>query len=955
MMRKNGWIRSLAVLTALLLALPASWTAFAETITEPKYVNEGSEILDADIEVVGHAEALDVTSSEGSDTEVTVNGNVSLEAIENDSTALRVSSGAGSTTDVTVTGSVEATGIGEGGSEISGVWITSRGETTVFIYGDLVVTAEEMTAMGINTLDRQVLYILSRGGAGEEAIGSSGSVTVGGDMVVTSEDYTAIGINATQGGGNPQDVQVDIGGDLTVSGADADGIAAWCPDESAPPEKEFHIGGDLNVTGTQGDAHGVGLEGNQTTTVDITGDLNVSGAGEAWGVQTITGDNTVNIGGDVTAEGAYDTQGVVLGSMEEDDRTELTVGGSVNASSGEGNVVGVAAAGDGTVLVDIAGDVSAISVEGQEEALGLATIGNGEITVDIGGSVDASGAVATGVRTELVTGAFDEGTENPETAGTIAVNITGDVNAEGSEYAQGVSASVEEGTLTVDIGGALNASSSNGEGGGAVGLELTSASGGTITATVGEGITADGGSDGGVGVRAVVYDGGTVDVTVEAGGITSSGGESDYNNNAGVEVRNDGGTMNVDVTGDIDSTGMGIYVSGMNPDEETTAETTVHVDGNVTVTGEESFGIMTEARDHFAGNYVVTDGTFTGEADPDAELYAYGYIEDDEGSTEVPLYYDEETGTLYDDSGRIWEEERQENNSKAEILVEGDVTADGTAVLIDMESTLATVDLTADGTVSGGEHSIVLFGEADAEQVTVTVWEVQPNDADALVERAEWDDEGQQLNYTRDEEAEKQIQYIIRIDQPDYISTEGTTEHNGYQVAHEGDKVFVKLNIPDGYTLDSVWRDAGQSLEVIQDAQGRYYLAVPRGGGVELSVTLREIEILREEAPRMLTIVMDPNGGTIDGKEGSLVISAFEGKVFTLPEAPEKEGAAFLGWYATPYAKEDARWMEPAADSTELKQPGQKDRITKNVFYTAIWGETVAETEAAETAEGAVG
>ena len=41
--------------------------------------------------------------------------------------------------------------------------------------------------------------------------------------------------------------------------------------------------------------------------------------------------------------------------------------------------------------------------------------------------------------------------------------------------------------------------------------------------------------------------------------------------------------------------------------------------------------------------------------------------------------------------------------------------------------------------------------------------------------------------------------------------------------------------------------------------------------------------------------------------------------------------------------------------SAELKQPGQKDRITKNVFYTAIWGESAAEAEAAETGESAVG
>ncbi len=873
-MKKNGYRKVLAALLALLLAIPGSWTAFATETSSVEIYDEIADPVDGGIDVTDNNSVALSVNAEYENAGIVVNGDVNLEnSWASVPSAVSARSGESLNTTATINGNVNAVSTNtDPDGQISGVRVSGEGENVVYIYGGMVVTAEELMALGIDVsaLDEPQYSVLSRNGEGEgleeeNAVGASNSVTMSGDLIVTSDNNNAIGIGDTDKQ-TPGNLQVDIGGNLEVSGTNGTGIVIISPNSDGEPlEKEVVIGGNVDVTGTAGGAGGIMLEGNQTVTVDIAGDLTVTGNpdpqstdnsnDQAFGLVAMGGDNTVSIAGSVTVTGEGDS----IGTIGADGNNTMTIGGDVAAEGGV-NAIGVGAgtSEDETAEISVGGSVSAVSTgtESGSQAIGLGVDGNG----------------------------------------TAMVDITGDVTADGSLNATGVYAEVPGGELTVNIGGAVSATAEgDDEHGSVAGLELFTM-GGNITATVGEGVTAESGSANATGIGIYAYDS-TVNVTVENGGVTSNGVENI--NNAGVEISNNGAQVQVDVTGDIESNnGTGIVVYGDGSSAENPATTSVHVDGNVTSTGTDSHGIYADVSDE-------TDGT-----------------------------------------------ERIENNSQVEILVEGDVTGENTAVWIDADTTVGTVDLTVDGTVSGGEHSIVLSNEANPDQVSITVWEVKPNDAGALVERAEVNRDTGETVYTQDEEAEKQIQYIIHIAQPEYISTEGTTDSNGYQVAHEGDTVFVKLNIPEGFTLDSVWRDAGQTLNVVRNAKGEYYLAVPRGGGVELSVTLREI--VTEPAERPLTITMDPNGGTINGKEGILLIAAYDGRIFTLPAAPEKEGAEFLGWFATPYAKEDSRWAEPAADSKELKQAGQKDKITHNVFYTAIWGEPVAE-EAGEAAPAEAG
>ena len=180
--------------------------------------------------------------------------------------------------------------------------------------------------------------------------------------------------------------------------------------------------------------------------------------------------------------------------------------------------------------------------------------------------------------------------------------------------------------------------------------------------------------------------------------------------------------------------------------------------------------------------------------------------------------------------------------------------------------------------MEGKEHAIVLSEETIAENLTLTVWEVKPNDAGNIVERAqlvEDEEGGESIQYTADKDTEKLIQYIIKIEDnsKDYITATGTndfTASNGekYQVANEGDKILVKLNIPEGKELVGAYWNVDQTEEgkLLVDSEGNYYLEVPRGGGVELSLVMKDLPD-PETKTKNQTVVQTKKAALKDAKD----------------------------------------------------------------------------------------
>lgn len=106
------------------------------------------------------------------------------------------------------------------------------------------------------------------------------------------------------------------------------------------------------------------------------------------------------------------------------------------------------------------------------------------------------------------------------------------------------------------------------------------------------------------------------------------------------------------------------------------------------------------------------------------------------------------------------------------------------------------------------------------------------------------------VSLQEDTEAEKLIQYIIKIDDSSapYLAASGTKDFeagNGetYKVANEGDRVLVKLTIPEGKELVGAYWDQNQTAAgklLMDPSTGDYYVDVPRGGGVLLSLVLKD-------------------------------------------------------------------------------------------------------------------
>ena len=249
-----------------------------------------------------------------------------------------------------------------------------------------------------------------------------------------------------------------------------------------------------------------------------------------------------------------------------------------------------------------------------------------------------------------------------------------------------------------------------------------------------------------------------------------------------------------------------------------------------------------------------------------------------------------------------------------------------------------------DGTLEGGNHAVVLSSETVADNLTLTVWEIKKNEDDSVAETGEIDKNGD-LQTEEFEEFEKEIQYIIRLEQPKAgarLSTEGTYEYEGYDVAHEDDTVILKIDLESGYEITGAFGDVDKEVRLLRDENGDYYLVVPRGGAVQLSVTLRKIEEEKEAGPRqenlpVVSITLDPYEGILYGKTDPTVKAMTQGRWFNLPVAPEKEGSVFIGWYGTEYPRTDPRWSAPAEGSSLLLKEKARVQAVEDYFYTAIW------------------
>ena len=88
------------------------------------------------------------------------------------------------------------------------------------------------------------------------------------------------------------------------------------------------------------------------------------------------------------------------------------------------------------------------------------------------------------------------------------------------------------------------------------------------------------------------------------------------------------------------------------------------------------------------------------------------------------------------------------------------------------------------------------------------------------------------------------IRYMIRWNNSEggSFSVDGTSKYGEYDVAQENQELGITIQIAEGYELESI---SGGKAQVLQRPDGTWSVIVPRGGGVNLSAVLKRI--IKEE------------------------------------------------------------------------------------------------------------
>ncbi|MGI6221921.1 MAG: hypothetical protein ACOYIP_08690 [Coriobacteriales bacterium] len=339
-----------------------------------------------------------------------------------------------------------------------------------------------------------------------------------------------------------------------------------------------------------------------------------------------------------------------------------------------------------------------------------------------------------------------------------------------------------------------------------------------VSETVGDVTIAENGS---MSVVANASDGYSASVTT--GNITAPNGSG-----AVAQAEGSGTSASVTINGDVEVGGMGI---GAASGGGATADVTVN--GNVTSSGAVSSLEIASGIQAMAFENGATTVTINGDVKaPGAGAYLISA-----------------------------------SDSTVNLVVDGDLTSDMVGLALAYESEKAAIDALVTGTIDGKTLGVDLNGafEGDVPKtVVLTVWKIILNEtgiaAGTVRDISPSDDTGYQPQITQNENFEKTIKYIVKVEQPTAGGTVTVTDaegnaldkSHGYEIAYEGDKVLLKVNVEDGYKLMAAYNGDGEKVALVQDADGNYYYEVPKGGGVYLSVELEKVngdEPAEEEEP----------------------------------------------------------------------------------------------------------
>ena len=603
--------------------------------------------------------------------------------------------------------------------------------------------------------------------------------------------------------------------------------------------------------------------------------------------------------------------------------------------------------------------VTVETVDSEDVGVDLNIQGDGDVTVGTDSVEGATGGVSIyGMGDgEILLTTGDIHTSGDDDRGSAGIYI--------NNYSNEIT--VETGTVTSDTTPGAIILSSNEEGLTEVNVTTDSISG-TDGLVIEAGVATEAVEPGNI----IVEVNGDVTGTKRAGAVVESyGGEessAQLTVNGNVEGQDEGlhvdnaaykpgweGNVTVEVNGDVaasmqadDSTGMYAKSSGGKID--------VSVDGSV----EGSTGIEVSLVNTGVGGSIDLESQWTELSNiDDVDGYAVfwedddnGYYEDDNGN-KVLITWNEEKHKYTDADGNVlsfgWYIDDDENfvyefvlkdsgesdsgnsgnTSCINIAVTGDVTGSefglraGEGGLwggpVESEGLLPSTlvaDILVAETLSGDTVSVALDNTVTSDNLQLTVWAVEINTNGNVAETI-----GTETDETEATEAskafEQAIRYIIKVEP---LSEGGTlsaadaegndleTSHD-YDIAYEGDKVILKVELEKGYKLVAAYNGKGEKVKLLTDAEGNYYVEVPKGGGVYLSA-----EVEKEK----YDISYDLDGGVYNGATDTVVVNCEYGSVISILDAPTKEGFKFLYWKGSEYNPGDSYTVEGAHKFTAI-------------------------------------
>ncbi len=370
-------------------------------------------------------------------------------------------------------------------------------------------------------------------------------------------------------------------------------------------------------------------------------------------------------------------------------------------------------------------------------------------------------------------------------------------------------------------------------------------------------------------------------------------GENEYTGvGYGVGAQAFGNSATANISGDVQVSGDDTGVFSIGAHTMAAGDTaSVSIDGDLSVTSGSGYGIMMEG-----GSSGKTSVEIGGDLKVENQGYACGIGTHGGDLTQEVVINGDVTVTSENYEAVAFATGGLDATTNIE--VGGNVSSSTTGLEVYVQpDVVPTVDVLIEGTLSAKENPVRLVGEKGDADITLTAWEIVPN-ADGKIVTGE---EGLEDMASK---LESNILYIIRLEQPKAggtVALEGTTDSHGFAAAKEGETVTLKATVQNGYKLAGAYN--GTTALTLLDKDGNYYIVVPKGGGVSLSVLLEQIQSnviptvpetpateTTEEAPVAEKQLIDELAVPVADSEAEIAFYDDSTFVITLADGTEVEG-----------------------------------------------------------------